>query len=364
MRKLSVWALAFAFIFCLPLSAWADGSFYGTVVCESPVTVRAPYGGAVSGIAVRPGDRIGEKTRICTIETAKVYAPEDGTVSAVFIRPGDSVESVKSLHTALICLISEEKYYVNASMQTASKKNAECYLSIGQTVYLESGAGRQLKTGVGYVADITAANAEIDMPMGYTIRVTEGDFFLDDKVSIYWTENRDKKTSLGAGTIEQTTPVSVSSDGGSILRVHVKPGDRVQRGTLLYETVAGDLDGLKSRSSEILSGIAGIVSASDLTDGAAIDKGASMITVYPLDRLQVCVTVSEPELKNFNVGNEVDLFFSQDEDARTGKIAAVSYLAETVENSTRSAYANYKVYIDFEADESVRLGMLVAVEIP
>ena len=46
---------------------------------------------------------------------------------------------------------------------------------------------------------------------------------------------------------------------GSILKMHVKNGDSVERGELLFETVDGALDGMYSPGSQVVSDVSGIV---------------------------------------------------------------------------------------------------------
>ena len=87
------------------------------------------------------------------------------------------------------------------------------------------------------------------------------------------------------------------------------------------------------------------------------------MTVYPLDRLQVCATVPETDLAQLVPGSPVRLQFGSSL-VQEGRVASVSYLAETEESASASAgYAQYRVYFDFDNKENVRQGMFVTIEI-
>ncbi len=356
LRRLAALALLAAF---LPLTAFAAGTWWGQVVCEAPEVICAPFGGTVSGVRVRAGDRLEEGQVLCTLQPTRIYAQEAGTVSAVFVQPGDAMEEVKSRYGAAVYLIPEYRFSVTATLKKAAK-NGDCYVCPGMTVGLESGRGRTLKTGEGLITAVTAAVPEAEMPVTYTLQVTAGDFYPEEKVTVYRDQEHSKDALLGEGTVEQTAPVAVSAEG-SVLRVSVQPGDRVARGDLLFETVTGLLAPGETSNGEIRARTAGIVTGSELKEGAAVEQGNELVTFCPQEAMQVCLTVSEADLSLFSPGKALLLTFSGREERLDGTVAGVSYVAEAVESA---GYGNYRVYVDFAADENVRLGMLASVEIP
>ncbi len=360
MRRRGMLLLLVVLVICLPLSAFSAGTYYGSVVCERSVTVRAPFGGPVSGIQVLKGNRIHPGEPICTLETTKVYAPADGTVTAVFAVPGDLLEDVKNLYGNAVYLMPANRLNVNASMKTA-KKNADSFVSPGQAVYLQAGRGRGMKTGEGRILTVTAANPETESDTAYTVEILSGAFIPGEKVNVYREESLDKDTLLGGGTANQVAAQGISGDG-SLLRMHVKAGDEVKRGDLLFETVNGTLEPQIQQDNVILSETEAIVSAVDATEGATVEKGAALITLYPLDSLQVCLTAGETELKEFTPGRAVSVTFAGEETSLEGTVASISYLNESTE-AAGSGYASYKVYIDFAAKDTVRMGMLAMVEL-
>lgn len=359
MKIIRAAALALCLVLAICSAAGAEGTFYGSVVCEKTTTVDAPFGGQVGLIAFSAGSRIVKGDEICKIGTTKVCAPADGTVSVVFVQPGDNLETVKNLYGGAVYITPDEKYTVNANNRTADK-NAGSF-SIGQTVYLRSGRAKNAKDGTGYIFSTAASQMENDTTLSYKVRVTGGDFYMNEKVTVYQTAACAAGESLGQGKIEMTSPVIVNGDGCA-LRVHVDAGDTVKRGDLLFETVAGNLDDMTAPDDVVTASVTGIVASCDVSAGATVEKGAAILKIYPEDALQASVTVAEPELEKLTPGSPVELTFSQSKQTVEGTVASVSYVSSSENNG--SGYASYTVYIDFDADENTRLGMLVEVSVP
>ncbi len=358
MRKWYRFFVVFLLILSLPCFAFATSDYYGTVVCESTETEVAPFGGTVSNLTVRKGDLIRTGDPVCTIETKKVYAPLSGTVSGVFGEPGDSSEDIKTLRGGVVYIIPENHFTITANF-SRSDKNPDNYIGVGQKVWINRSKDFGVIAGTGIVVSMTPyAESEGQ----YTVEITSGEFVLTEKVGIFREESLDWSTGLGFGTVELTPDVAVSGDG-SILKMHVKTGDKVKHGDLLFETVSGQLEDLKGQENTIRSTVTGIVKTVETVDGASVDKESPLMTVYPLEKLQVCAVIPETDLGLLVSGSPVRLQFSNNL-VRDGKVSSVSYLSEGDEGtSTATGYAQYKVYFDFEDKENVRQGMFVTIEL-
>ena len=364
MRRILTLILALALVLALPMTALARENYYGTVVCESPRVISAPFGGVVKDLAVRKGSLLRAGDPICTLETKKVFSPVAGTVTAVMGRIGDSVEDVKNRDGGVVYITPARALTLKASTKRADK-NEGCYVAVGQTVWLESGRGATLKTGSGVVTNVAT---EEDNLGEYYVQISDGPFVLGEKLTVYRTGARELGTNLGTGTVQQTNPVALTGEG-ALFKTHVKAGDTVRAGTLLFETVAGSLEGATWKDSVIRAGQDAIVSACDLAEGSSVEQYAALVTLYPADCLQACVIVPETELSAFAVGTAVKIGFAFDESQRDGVVAGISFLAEESKDesgtgSSALTYAEYKVYIDFEDKEGIRTGMFVTVEMP
>ena len=356
MCKSRRWIGILLVLMLLPVSALASEIYYGTVVCDAPVTVSAPFGGVLEDLSIRKGTLIHKGDIICSIETRKVFSPVDGTVSAVFGDSGDSVEEVQARRGGIVYIIPSGSYTAVASTKDATRY-AESYISIGQTVWLQKG-NRRAPSGSGIVTSICT---EGEKAGEYTVEIQDGYFSLDEKVNIHSEENMDKTTLLGQGTVEQTPSVIVNGEG-SILRMHVKSGSVVSRGSLLFETVTGRLDEFRQVDNQIMARTDGIVASIEAGNGSSVDQNTPLITLYPLDHMRVCISVPETDLPLFPLGQVVNLAFSTQE-TRTGTVEAIDYLADEGENAS-VGFAKYKVYIAFEQKEDIRQGMFVTVDLP
>ena len=97
------------------------------------------------------------------------------------------------------------------------------------------------------------------------------------------------------------------------MALHVSDGDTVERGQLLFETVSGDLDGLYAAGSTIVSTVSGVVASVNASAGATLNKGDTVLSVYPDDSLEIEIDVEEYDLGSIAVGDEVSIRFNWDE---------------------------------------------------
>ena len=143
------------------------------------------------------------------------------------------------------------------------------------------------------------------------------------------------------------------------MRMRVQPGDHVERGTILFETVEGEIDDLSMLSGDIIPSVAGVIAEIDVTNGSSIEKGEKLATILPLSSFQLEVEVSERDLNSIHEGDIVAIEFDCDpagNERRQGIVDSISFLS-----ITESGAAVYNAYVAFEAQEDVRLGMSAKV---
>lgn len=334
----------------MPVLALASTTFEGTVVSGEVVSVTAPFGGTVSHFSLRAGSRIDRGSVVATIATDKVYATADGTIAGVFAQVGDSVENVVNRYGAVMYIVPEHKYTISADIEKAYNSAETKYVNIGETLYM-SCTSDGAHTAVGIV---TAASDTT-----YTVETTSGELLMEESVYLYRSPNYASKTRVGRGTVGRTSEIAVNGSG-SILRFHVKDGDKVKRGDLLFETVTGEFDGLYATGNEIISDVSGIIASVDTTAGKTVSKGDTLLTVYSMDSLQIQISVNEYDLVSIREGDTVNLSFNYDESnimQTTGTVSMISHLSE----SEAGSEANYPAYIDFVPNENIRIGMTVSV---
>ena len=345
-----------ALLLCLLLSASAladyELSYEGAVTAEDPVPVNAIYGGKISRMNVRKGDLIHKGDLIAEIASTLNYAPLEGTVSGVYAAEGDDAESIGERYGAVLYIEPLHKYTIAATTDKAYNSSETHFIHLGETVYLSC-----VSDGSHYGTGIVSALTE----NGYNVEVTSGEFYISEKVGVYRDPDFAKESCLGRGTLEQAKPIAVKGSG-SLLKIHVKNGDFVERGQLLFETVEGVLDGLYSPQTGVTAPQDGIVASVEANVGAAVGKGDAVIKIYPLDQLQITFNLPEADLYSIATGDPVNIEFYWDNDGNkntTGTVTSVSHIGEAESENSDKMF--YKTCVNFKYVDGIRIGMNVSV---
>lgn len=339
----------------IPVTAFGAVSFDGKVTAVETIAVSAPFGGTISGVALRKGDVINVGDYIAEIGTTRVYAPQSGTVSGIFAIEGDEASSVSERYGAVMYIEPENKYTISASTDKSYNSSENKFISVGEKVYLScTKDGSHL--GQGVVTKVE--DSDTSGNCRYSLEVESGEFYMGETVGIYRFRDYSAQSCIGRGTVLKNAAIAVSGSG-SVLRINVSQGEKIERGENLFETVEGVLDGLYAMDSEIVSDVAGVIAEVDIKNGGSVSKGSNMLTVYPLDSFRIEISVSERELAEIKPGDKVYIEFDWDIDGtarREGVVDSISYVAEGDD-----AVAEYKAYISFETDPDVRLGMSTVI---
>ncbi len=335
---------------CLAGTAAADSiSFSGTVQSSRTETVYAPIGGMVEAVPVQFGDEVTADTVIAKVRTTKVYAAEDGTVTAVYGQPGDDAETVAARYGALVYIEGPYTLMVSTTTSKAYEEKENFIVHPGETVYVVSRSQNSTK-GKGIITTVEGSS--------YTVLLTEGNFLMGDSVNICRSPKYSLTSSLGRGNISRVSPTAVTGTG-SIVSFAVQPGDTVQRGQLLFETVEGGFDGLVMTGTEIKAGTDGVISSLSVSQGTDVAKGSPMAEIYPKDAVQVTAEVTESDLKELSVGQKVKVELDWNENlgvSYEGTVEKISAVGTVGEEST-----TYTVCVSFKPDEHTRYNMTALV---
>ena len=358
MKRMLVWGIALALMLCCAASARADHSYEGTVVAGEVRPISAGFGGKVGGITLKIGDEVAEGQSLGTIQSTMNFAPVEGTVTGLYAAEGDDVESVISRYGALLYLEPTNRYLIKATTDKAYNASENHYIHLGERVYLTCTPDGS-HTGTGMISALSETEG------GYEVEVTGGDFYMGEKVDIYRNESRKKESNIGRGVVGRAAPVpvkGVKDTGSSVLRLHVANGDFVERGELLFETVDGALDGLYSPGNEVLSPASGVVSSIEKKNGEDIMKGETLLSIIPLDTLQVEFSIPEADVFLLKKGQPVKMeLYWDNEKGRTleGTITSIARMNTEAETDSENQRKTYKAYANFPKDERVSVGMTV-----
>jgi len=328
--------------------ASAEERFDGQVIAGETFSITAPYGGMVKSIGLRAGTMVQVNDVIATLSTTRVLATEDGTIRGVFANPGDSAEKT------VMYLAPVSKFTIAANIGKAYESAETMYVTIGEKVYLRcTKDGSHRAEGI-----VTAVKGS-----GYTVQTTAGELYMEETVNIYRTADYAAKQCIGSGTVSRTDALAISGTG-SVLKLHVKEGDEVERGQILFETVDGDIGGMVYADSSIRSTAAGVIAEVAVKAGQQVRKEDVLATVYPPSGYLISMDIPEDMLSTLSVGDACSIYFNWNEgqgEAFAGEISDISYMSNTAANGEETTYTAYG---SFQADESVRLGMNATIVLP
>ena len=330
---------------CLTGAARAEIALSGTVAAREAAAVTANIGGSVEEVFVRAGDRVEEGDVVATVALTGIYAPADGTVRGIMAEAGDSAGET------VLSIAPMSKYTVTADISDAYDSAANKHVTVGETVYMEcSRDGSHVAVGRVVKAEGSA----------YTVEVTGGELYMEEKVYIYRDEDHSSSARIGSGTVSRTAELAVSGSG-RVAEMYVSEGERVERGQLLFTCVEADTVEDALLGGEIRSTASGVVASVAAQAGQQAAVGSTVLTVYPTEGFCVELSVEEADLAAVNLGDSVRLSFDFDaEGALTceGTVTEISYLGESTEAGTV-----YTAWVDFDPPEDVRLGMTVTATV-
>ena len=330
-------------------AAAAEVSFNGTVEARHTGYVYSPVAGTVDEVLVKAGETVTADTVIATLKTTKVYAAEDGVITAVFGQPGDSAETVAEKYGAVMYLEGENTYSISASTSKAYDELENFVVHPGETVYVVA-RNRTKYKGQGVITAVDGSS--------YTVLVTEGEFFVGDSMDIMRSADYETTSRIGRGNIARVSPTAVTGTG-SIVSFAVQPGEKVQRGQLLFETIDGTYAGLEMTGTEIKAGQDGVIAELNIENGTAVTADSAVASIYPKGDVWVNAAVTEADLSEIAVGQKVKVELDWNEDqgvSYEGTVEMISGLGTVGEEST-----TYPVYVSFVPDENTRYNMTAVV---
>ena len=294
-----VFAMLMVLVLVLGGTALAETqlTYDGVVVAGRTEPITMPFGGRIGTLSVKKGDPVREGDVLATIATTLEYAPVEGTIAGLYGEEGDATSSVTERYNAVLFIEPTRKYTIEANSEKAYNSSENYFLHRGERVYMTCTADGT-HTGTGIITDVTDT--------GYNIEVTGGEFVLDEKVYVYRSEDRAKESRLGKGKVKRAAAVAVKgTENASILKMHVKNGDFVERGEVLFETVEGVLNGYYAPDNNIKTPVTGIITDASKNPGETVSKGDTLMTVVPSDSFQVEFEVPEEELFSLKEGQNV-----------------------------------------------------------
>lgn len=291
-----------------------------TIVAPETAKITAPFSGTLLPFDLTAGEEVSAGQTLFELDTVPVYATQSGTVSAVFAGTGDDASGVIAHYGSLAVIEPEHALYIDANTDQAYNDDENRYLHAGETLYLKCNNEK----GTGIVTSVSGKN--------YVVEILTGSFDVDDTVRCFRESSTPSDSETGRGKVKRYDDVAVTASG-RIAAVHVKAGDTVSVGDLLFETI--DAQSAKNASLSISAPTAGAVTVLSAVSGAQVYRGQLLCEIADLTRLELSAEVDELDLNAIRVGDT--LTYTLDAYAGevfSGRITEIRPIGQVRQNAT------------------------------
>lgn len=321
----------------------------GTIEAVKTQTVAAPHSGRVGDFAVRAGDVLSAGDALFKLSAQKIYADFDGTITGVFAQPGDSAASVQDRYGALCYMERDTLYTADCTTAGAASENEYKIIHVGEKVFIRSDSNNN-RIGEAIVTSVEGKK--------YTLEVTSfADIRINEEINVYRDNRYYSSSRIGEGTVRRVDPIGVTAEG-YVRAVHVKDGQKVKRGDLLFEIVPDALDGMRGGDGSVTMPANGVVLSVAAQSGEEIAKDQPMATFCEKQDMQLICAADEEELPAIAVGMEVQVTLdAYREEPITGTVVKIAGAS-----AGDSTSASYDVAIALPENEHVRIGMNATAE--
>ena len=336
-----------ALLLLLTLSAACALGATANAVIVAPQTAKitAPFSGTLLPFDLTAGDEVAAGDTLFTMDTVPVYATQSGTVSAVFAKAGDDASGVIAHYGSLAVIEPTRALYVAADNSQAYDDDENRYLHAGETLYLKCGNEK----GTGIVTSVSG-NA-------YNVEILTGSFDVGDTVRCYRESGTPSDSETGRGRVTRYADISVAAEG-RIVAVHVKAGDTVSVGDLLFEVIDGQ--SAKDVPLTLTAPVSGAVTSLSTVSGAQVYRGQLLCEIADLTKLELSAEVDELDFSAISVGTTLSFTL----DAYAGETFSGTVTEIRPVGITRQNATYYDVRITLPAGKTLLPGMNATVTIP
>ena len=342
-KLMSLVTLLLALTLCAACGLAATAN--AAIVAPETVKITAPFSGTLLPFDLTAGDAVTSGEALFSFETTPIYAAQDGTVAAVFAEPGDDAAGLTARYGSLAVIEPTRPLYVAASTAQAYDDDENRYLHAGETLYLKCGSEK----GTGRVTSVSGKS--------YTVEILTGNFDLDDTVRCYRESSMPSDSETGRGSVTRYADMSIAAEG-RVAAVHIKAGDTVKTGDLLFELVDGQCP--RGASLTLTAPADGAVTLLNTLSGAQVYRGQLLCEIADLTRLELSAEVDELDLSRIRVGDM--LSFTLDAYAGetfSGMITSIRPIGTKKQNATY-----FDVRITLPAGRTLLPGMNATVTLP
>lgn len=319
MKKLSVFTVLLL-ILCLACTGALAATANASIVAPVTHKLTAPFAGTLLPFDLTQGDAVNAGDLLFALDTTPVYAAQNGTVAAVFVSEGDDGAGAQNHYGAMAYIEPEYPLYIDADNEEAYDKDENFYQHVGEAVYLKWNT----TTGAGMITKVDGDD--------YIVEIHSGDFDPDDTVRCFRESHHPQGSEIGRGKVKRFADIAVNA-GGRVAKVHVKPGDTVKTGDLLFEMI--DAQSALGVSPEIIAPVSGAVTQLAAVSGAQVYRGQLLCEIADLSQMELSVELDELDLTSVSVGDSLSYTLdAYGEKVFTGTVTKVRPIGAKRQNAT------------------------------
>ncbi|MBE5795389.1 MAG: HlyD family efflux transporter periplasmic adaptor subunit [Clostridiales bacterium] len=323
--------------------------FTATVEPAREVAVKAPASGELEPFTLRAGDLLATGETLFAIQPQTVYAEADGTVAAVYVAAGDAADGAMNRYGAAMQIDYTDRYQYTGSYSGSRNTVENRDLHVGTPVYFRSDDKEEYADGV--ITQVDNHN--------FTAQVIGGDLDFTERVDVYRLPEYTDASLLSEGRLTALAPYSVAASG-TVLTVHVQPGDKVKAGDALLTYVPDVLDPTMrtcEKATQVIAAEDWLVLSVAAQQGGSVQKGQTLATVCRRGDYQLVIHAEEGDIGRFAPGAIMQVVFEElDLEPVEATVAGIGLLGTAGDVST------YPVYLDLQVPQGVLLGMHATVE--
>ncbi len=322
----------------------------GMITSPVKITLLAPMGGQLKDFSWKIGDTAEAGMVALEVLPAQVCAANSGVIRGLRAQVCDQAGAVIAQYGALCYVERQGIWHVYASTASAYNKPKNRDIRIGDVLRVRMGSGDDEKTGEGTVISVDGKS--------FVLEMEQGDFELEDDVSLYLGTGSSFKSSdlAGKGTVARPQALKVMGDG-VVASVLIKEGDTVERGQPLFlmDSPAARYQKQLAGSPQALFPQSSLIESILVSPGQTVMQGQALMTLIPENNLEATLEIDELDIAKVRVGQYVRLVTdAYPNDEREGVIREICPLGNTLLDTTK-----YSVRVSIENTEGLLLGMHV-----
>ncbi|MBQ3079998.1 MAG: HlyD family efflux transporter periplasmic adaptor subunit [Clostridia bacterium] len=333
MKRICLILTLLSLLFALPAHGETKKVMYeGKVTAVGVKEIDSPAAGILESLLMEAGMTVEAGEELGCVGAIRVYAETDASISGLFVSEGESVSK------EAFYLEPREKYTLKASAYYAFERDDNRFVHPGETVHLCC-VKDSSHLGIGRVTSVDGDE--------FTIVTSHGALYLGEAVNVFRKNDYHYSSRIGRATVYRSDLLPVAIDG-TITKLYVEEGDRVEKGEALLEYVQGE-----NTDGSIISKESGIVLAVYKSAGDSVAEGEKIAEICTMDMLKMTIAVPETEINGISAGDTGYAVFASDPEQTRVTLTVDAVLAVS---SGEEGEAEYEVHLTIEDNGLYRIG--------